>query len=160
MHRRLHKKKNPFLMPIRRPVAGCDLVDHALIERALAATRRELVPERWHKGAPAVDARGRETDPEDDSSDAWCVEGILLRHLLEGSNATIRAAMRLLHQTARRLSEGRHDTLFAFNDAPATSFADIDRLLLAAVAEAAGRAAVDAEQLREPNPAAVEASPG
>ena len=110
--------------------------DYQLIARAIAATRRTLVPAQWHKGAAAVDAQGRETDPGDCESVAWCVQGILLRHVLAGSNATIRAAVQVLHRTASRLSDGRFADLFAFNDDPHTSFADIDRLLAAALAEA------------------------
>jgi|GEM_PF-1814667 len=125
-------------MPLaeRRRAAGDAIPDYALITRALAATRRDLAPEHWHKGASAVDARGRETEPGDSQSVAWCVQGILLRHVLTGSNATIRAAIQLLHRTASRLSQGRYETLFAFNDDPATTFADIDQLLGAALAEA------------------------
>lgn len=110
--------------------------DYPLIARALAATRHDLAPEHWHKGAPAVDAQGRETELHDCKSIAWCVQGILLRHVLTGSNATIRAAIHLLHRTASRLSGGRFDTLFAFNDDPATTATDIDRLLAVALAEA------------------------
>ena len=110
--------------------------DYALIARALAATQRDLAPEHWHKGAAAVDAQGLETEPHDCKSVAWCVQGILLRHVLAGSNATIRAAIQLLHRTASWLSGGRFDTLFAFNDDPATTLTDIDRLLAVALAEA------------------------
>ncbi len=120
-----------------RTSGGTQLVDYASIMRALAATRRDLVPEHWHKGAPAIDVHGRETEPDAPESVAWCVQGLLLDHLRDGTNATIRAAMQLLHRTASRVSEGRHDTLFAFNDAATTSFADIDRLLRAAIGEAA-----------------------
>jgi len=120
----------------RRRSAGDSTPDYAMIARALAATRRDLAPEHWHKGSPAVDAQGHETEPQDCRSVAWCVQGILLRQVLIGSNATIRAAIQLLHRTASRLSAGRHDTLFAFNDDPGTAFADIDRLLTAALAEA------------------------
>lgn len=129
-------------MPIstHRRATGTELADYALIERALAATRRDLVPECWHQGAPAIDVHGRETEPDAPESVAWCVQGILLDHLLDGTNATIRAAMHLLHRTASRLSAGRHDTLFAFNDAATTTFADIDQLLHAAISEAAALA--------------------
>ena len=131
-------------MPIstHRRTTGMELADYTLIKWALAATRRDLVPERWHKGAPAIDVHGRETEPDAPESVAWCVQGLLLDHLHDGTNVTIRAAMHLLHRTASRLSEGRHDTLFAFNDAATTTFADIDQLLCAAITEA-GALAVD-----------------
>jgi len=128
-----------------RPAVAGDLPDYPLIARALVATRREFMPERWHKGAPAVDALGRETEPSDGASVAWCAQGILLRYVLAGSNATIRAAINLLHRTASRLSDGRHETLFAFNDDPATTFADIDRLLAAALAEASRLASLSTD---------------
>ena len=130
-------------MPIstHRRTTGMELADYTLIKWALAATRRDLVPERWHKGAPAIDVHGRETEPDAPESVAWCVQGLLLDHLRDGTIATIRAAMHLLHRTASRLSEGRHDTLFAFNDAATTTFADIDWLLGAAISEAAVLAA-------------------
>jgi len=124
----------------RRRAVAEDLPDYTTIARALAATHRHLAPDRWHKGASAVDALGRESEPNDCRSVAWCVHGILLCHLLDASNATIRAATQLLHRAASRLSAGRHDTLFAFNDDPATNFADIDRLLAVALAEADGLA--------------------
>ena len=133
------RRRMPF--STHSPAAGTELADYALIRTALAATRRDLVPERWHQGAPAIDALGRETEPDAPESVAWCVQGILLDHLRPGSNATIRAAMHLLHRTASRLSAGRHDTLFAFNDAATTSFADIDRLLRDAIYEAGELAA-------------------
>jgi hypothetical protein len=123
-------------IPTCWPATCCALADYALIMRALVATRRDLVPEHWHQGALAIDLHGRETEPDAPESVAWCVQGLLLDHLHDATNATIRAAMHLLHRTASRLSEGRHDTLFAFNDAATTTFADIDRLLRAAVSEA------------------------
>lgn len=126
----------------RRRAADHELPDYALIARVLAAARCELVAERWHKGACSVDADGRETEPHDCASVAWCVQGVVLRHLLEGTNLTIRAATHLLHRTASRLSAGRYDTLFAFNDAPCTTVADIHRLLDAAATEAARLAAL------------------
>ena len=130
-------------MPIstHRRATGAELADYALIERALAATRRDLVPECWHQGAPAIDVHGRETEPDAPESVAWCVQSLLLNHLRDGRNATIRAAIHLLHRTASRLSEGRHDTLFAFNDSATTTVADIDQLLRAAISEAGALAA-------------------
>jgi hypothetical protein len=126
----------------RRRVADSELPDYALIARALAAARGELVAERWHKGAWSVDANGRETEPHDRASVAWCVQGVVLRHLLEGTNLTIRAATHLLHRTASRLSDGRYTSLFAFNDAPCTIVTDTHRLLDTAAAEAARLAAL------------------
>jgi hypothetical protein len=144
-------------MPLsdRRSTAGENLPDYATIARALAATRRELAPGHWHKGASAVDALGREREPNDCRSVAWCVHGIMLRHLLDGSNATIRAATHLLHRTASRVSADRHETLFAFNDDPATTFADIDRLVAAARDEAERLAARPRDGMAaKPSPAA------
>lgn len=131
-----------------RRAAGTELPEYALILRALAATRRELLPECWNKGALAVDVDGRETEPEASETVAWCVQGVLVRHLLEGTPSTVRTATQLLHKTAKQLSQGRHDTLFAFNDAPTTTFADIDRLLAAAIA--AVEAPISVAQQREP----------
>jgi len=144
-----------------RPAVAGDLPDYPLIARALVATRCELMPERWHKGALAVDALGRETEPNDCASVAWCAQGILLRYVLAGSNATIRAAINLLHRTASRLSDGCHETLFAFNDDPATTFADIDRLLAAALAEASRLASLstDGRELA-PNPVMIDTDQG
>lgn len=126
---------------------GSDPAAYALIRSALVAARRDLVSEHWHKGASAIDANGRETEPGASESVAWCAQGALLRHLLEGDNATIRAAIQLLHQTAHTLSDGRHETLFSFNDAPTTSLADIDQLLALAIAEAT-RSATGGADLR------------
>jgi hypothetical protein len=120
----------------RRRAADSELPDYALIARALVAARGDLVAARWHKGAWSVDSNGRETEPHDCASVAWCVQGVVLRHLLEGTNLTIRAVTHLLHRTASRLSDGRYDTLFAFNDAPCTTVADIHRLLDTAATEA------------------------
>jgi hypothetical protein len=130
-----------MLVSTLRRTTDTEIAEYALIVRALAATRRDLVPEQWHKGAPAVDMHGRETEPDAPESVAWCVQGLLIDRLRDGTNATIRAATHLLHRTARRLSDGGHDTLFAFNDAATTTFADIDRLLGAAMIEAVALAA-------------------
>jgi hypothetical protein len=99
-------------------MAGMNVGDVLRIARGILST-----PKRWTKGTNARNAGGKGCDATAQTASCWCMHGAIIKAASGDPNG---ASLSILAAREVGRLAGVHDTeLYRFNDAPATTHADV-----------------------------------